>query len=80
MDEITQTEIANEDFIQHAELRIPIDNPEEVRKAFEVIAALRQRALDHLEVDDDNADCTSVEYKKVEDGMAVVEVMQVNVE
>lgn len=87
MAEITAKEIENEDFVQHAEVRIPIENAEEVRKAFETIAALRKRALDHLEVKDnpdDGAvdDYVSVDFKKVEGGgaqaVAILEVMMVS--
>lgn len=77
--EITVREIENTDFVQHAELRIPIDNPDEVKKAFEVVHALRKRALDHLEVTEENADATALTYVKVDGDVAVIEVEQVNV-
>jgi hypothetical protein len=82
MSEITMREISNENFVQQAELRIPIDNPEEVRQAFAVIARLRKRALEHLDVKDnaeDGAaeDYVAVDYKKLDGDVAVVEVMMV---
>lgn len=77
--DIVVKELENTDYVQHAELRIPIDNPDEVRKAFEVIHALRKRALDHLEVDEENADATAVTYMAVDGDVAVVEIEQVNV-
>lgn len=79
MADITIRKIRDEDFVQEAELRIPIDNHDEVKKAFEVIGALRKRALEHLAVDDENADYTAIEYKAVEDGAAVLVVAQVNI-
>jgi hypothetical protein len=82
MAEITVREIDNEDFVQHAEVRIPVDNPEEVRQALAVIARLRKRALDHLQVDDNDEDgaekdYVAVDYKKLDGDVAVVEVMMV---
>lgn len=77
--DITVREIANTDYVQHAELRIPIENAEEVQKAFDVVHALRKRALEHLGVDEANADATAVTYMRVENGVAIVEVEQVNV-
>lgn len=72
-------ELENTDYVQHAELRIPIDNPDEVKKAFEVIHALRKRALDQLGVTEENADATAVTYVQVDGDVAVIEVEQVNV-
>lgn len=72
-------ELENTDYVQHAELRIPIDNPDEVKKAFEVIHALRKRALDQLGVTEENADATAVTYVQVDGDVAVLEVEQVNV-
>ena len=80
--DIEMEEIRNDDFVQEAKLRIPIDNPDEVKKAFEVVNALRKRALAHAVEDgsgEENADYTAVDYLEVEDGMAVVTVAQVNV-
>jgi hypothetical protein len=82
MPEITVREISNENFVQHAEMRIPIDNPEEVRQAFAVIARLRKRALEHLKVEDNDEDgaekdYVAVEYKALDGDVAVVEVMMV---
>ena len=79
MAEITVRKIKDTDFTQHAELRIPIDNADEVKKAFEVVHALRQRALEQLGVTEANADATAVTYVKVDGDTAVVEVEQVNV-
>lgn len=72
-------ELNNTDFVQHAELRIPVDNPDEVRAAFVTIERLRQRALEHLGVTEANADATAVTYLKVDGDVAVIEVEQVNV-
>lgn len=82
MAEITMREISNENFVQHAELRIPVENAIEVKKAFEVIAELRKRALEHLQTPDNEADgaeddYVAVEYKKLDGDVAVVEVMMV---
>lgn len=77
--EITMRELNNTDFVQHAELRIPVDNPDEVRAAFVTIDRLRKRALEHLGVDEENADATAVTYVKVDGDVAVLEVEQVNV-
>lgn len=79
MADIVMRELENTDFVQHAELRIPVDNPEEVRKAFEVVHALRKRALEYLDVTEENADATAVTYVKVDGDVAVVEIEQVNV-
>jgi hypothetical protein len=79
MADIEMEEIRNEDFVQEAKLRIPIDNPEEVKKAFEIVNAVRKRALAHVEVDEDNADYTAVDYLTVENGVAIVTVAQVSV-
>lgn len=79
MADITMKELENTDFVQHAELRIPIDNAIEVQKAFEVVHALRKRALAHLGVTEENADATAVTYVKVDGDVAVLEVEQVNV-
>lgn len=77
--EITVREIENGDFVQHAELRIPIDNQDEVKRAFEIVHALRKQALDHLAVTEENADATAITYVKVDGDVAVIEVEQVNV-
>lgn len=79
MPEITVRKIEDNDIVQHAELRIPIDNAIEVKRAFDVIHELRRRALDHLGVDEENADTTAVTYVKVDGEVAVLEVEQVNV-
>jgi hypothetical protein len=79
MADIEMEEIKNTDFVQEAKLRIPIDNPEEVAKAFMIVNVIRQRALAHVEVNEDNADYTAVDYLTVEGGVAVVTVAQVNV-
>lgn len=79
MADIKQEEIRNEDFVQEAKLKIPVDNPDEVKRAFAIVNDLRKRALDHLDVDEDNADYTAVDYLEVEGGVAVLTVSQVNV-
>lgn len=79
MADITMRELNNTDLVQHAELRIPIDNPDEVRAAFITIERLRKRALEHLGVTEENADATAVTYKEVDGDVAVIEVEQVNI-
>lgn len=77
--DITMREIENTDFVQHAEVRITVENPDEVKKAFEVIHGLRKLALDHLGVSEENADATAVTYVKVDGDVAILEVEQVNI-
>lgn len=83
MAEITMQKIADEDFVQRAELRIPIDNPDEVKKAFEIVAAIRKRAIEHVgavDNDEDGAedDYVTVDFKTVDGDVAVVEVAMVS--
>ena len=80
--DIEMEEIRNDDFVQEAKLRIPIDNPDEVKKAFEIVNALRERALAHAVEDgsgEENADYTAVDYLTVEGDVAVLTMAQVNV-
>lgn len=83
MAEITMKELNNTDFVQHAELRIPLEtvsgDVDEVKRAFEIVHAIRKLALEHLGVNEENADATAVTYVKVDGDVAVIEVEQVNV-
>lgn len=79
MVDIEMEEIKNDDYVQEAKLRVPIDNPDEVKRAFEIVNAVRKRALEHLDVDEDNADYTAVDFLAVEGNVAVLTVAQVNV-
>lgn len=90
MAEITMREIENDEYVQHAELRIPIEKlalpakyPINQRdcivNALAFIADVKRIAFEFFEVDDDNADYTSFEYKGFDGDVLVVEVAQVNV-
>ena len=91
MAEIAMKEITNDDFVQEAELRIPLellnvsagaanDKRSVVVSALAFIEAVKRLAFEHLDVDDDNADYTSFEYKGLEGDALVVRVAQVNVD
>lgn len=81
MADIEQREVKNDEFTQHAELRIPIEKLgmsfKEVAAAIATIDAVRKLALDHLAIDNDNADATDVSYK-LDGETVVVNVIQVN--
>ena len=92
MSEITMKEITNDDLVQEAELRIPIEKlaagirrqddvtlHAAVVNALAFIAEVKRLAFEHLDVDDDNADYTSFEYKGLDGDVLVVRVAQVNV-
>jgi len=68
--------------VQKAEVTLPIDafqtiSVQDYKDALAVIQLVRDSALAVLEVDEDNADVTAVEYKLV-GGDAAVTVTQVN--
>lgn len=93
MADIEMEEITNDDFVQEAELRIPIEKltlewrePAEtpttrsrIADALIVMAKIKHVAFEHLQVDDENADYTSFEYKGLDGDVLVVRVAQVNV-
>jgi hypothetical protein len=92
MHNITMREIENTDYVQEAELRIPLEKltlewrgaqtgstQERVADALIVIAKIRLVAFEFLEINDENADYTSFEYKGIEGDELVVRVAQVNV-
>lgn len=77
MSNLRVKEIRNTDFVQEAAVYVPLDNMEEATRALAFLAKLRKQALDELDVDEENADITSVEYS-VEGNTAVVRVTQGN--
>lgn len=90
MPEIEMRKIKDNEVVQCAELRIPIEKiridhyptpgPRDViQAALSIIASVKKLAFEHLDVDSDNADYTSFEYKGLDGDVLVVEVAQVNV-
>lgn len=68
--------------VQKAEVTLPIDafqtvSVQDYKDALAVVELFRDSAMAVLEVDEDNADVTSVEYRLVGEN-AVVTVTQVN--
>jgi len=82
MPDPTVREVTNTKHVQKAEIVFPLldlrkINAQEYIDAVRVVQSLREEALRVLEVDENNADVTAVDFA-VKDGNAIVTVTQVN--